>query len=77
MYTYAQATSYNQINPTPSPKDILAIHLWVPNVTHLTFYIILYDTITSKHSPLEIVRAGDHCDLKISKQMLPLLFMFG
>lgn len=26
---------------------------------------------------LEIVRAGDHCDLKISKQMLPLLFIFG
>jgi len=28
-------------------------------------------------STLEMVSAGDHCDLNISKQMLPLLFMFG
>lgn len=28
-------------------------------------------------SPLEIVNAGDHCDLRISKQMLPLLLIFG
>jgi len=26
---------------------------------------------------LEMVRAGDHCDLKMSKQMLPLLLMLG
>jgi len=29
------------------------------------------------NSPLEIVNAGDHCDLRISKQMLPLLLIFG
>ena len=28
-------------------------------------------------STLEIVRAGDHCDLNMSKHMLPLLFIFG
>lgn len=27
--------------------------------------------------PLDMVRAGDHCDLKMSKQMLPLLLMLG
>ena len=27
--------------------------------------------------PLEIVKAGDHCDLRISRQMLPLLLIFG
>lgn len=26
---------------------------------------------------LEIVKAGDHCDLRISRQILPLLFIFG
>jgi hypothetical protein len=26
---------------------------------------------------LEIVKAGDHCERKISKQMLPLLLIFG
>ena len=26
---------------------------------------------------LDTVRAGDHCDLRISKQILPLEFMFG
>lgn len=30
-----------------------------------------------KGLPLEIVNAGDHCDLRISKQMLPLLLIFG
>lgn len=29
------------------------------------------------NNTFEIVRAGDHCDLKMSKQMLPLLFMLG
>lgn len=33
--------------------------------------------IKSVTLPLETVRAGDHCDLKISRQILPLLFMFG
>lgn len=33
--------------------------------------------IKSVSLPLETVRAGDHCDLKISRQILPLLFMFG
>lgn len=28
-------------------------------------------------SPLEMVNAGDHCDRKISRQMLPLLLIFG
>jgi len=27
--------------------------------------------------PFDTVRAGDHCDLRISRQILPLLFMFG
>ena len=27
--------------------------------------------------PLDIVKAGDHCDLNISKHILPLLLMFG
>lgn len=27
--------------------------------------------------PLDTVKAGDHCDLRISRQILPLLFMFG
>ena len=27
--------------------------------------------------PFEIVNAGDHCDLKISKQMRPFPFIFG
>ena len=27
--------------------------------------------------PLEMVRAGDHCDLRMSRQMLPLLLIFG
>lgn len=27
--------------------------------------------------PLEMVRAGDHCDRRISRQMLPLLLIFG
>lgn len=27
--------------------------------------------------PFETVSAGDHCDLRMSRQMLPLLFMFG
>uniref|UniRef100_A0A0E9XAZ7 Uncharacterized protein n=1 Tax=Anguilla anguilla TaxID=7936 RepID=A0A0E9XAZ7_ANGAN len=26
---------------------------------------------------LEMVSAGDHCDLRMSRQMLPLLLMFG
>lgn len=29
------------------------------------------------NSTLEIVNAGDHCDLNISRQMLPLLLIFG
>lgn len=33
--------------------------------------------IKSVSLPLETVRAGDHCDLKISRQILPLLFIFG
>lgn len=28
-------------------------------------------------SPLEMVKAGDHCDLRMSRQMLPLLLMLG
>lgn len=31
----------------------------------------------SQKLPLEIVKAGDHCDLRISRQMLPLLLIFG
>lgn len=27
--------------------------------------------------PFDIVKAGDHCDRNISRQMLPLLFMLG
>ena len=27
--------------------------------------------------PLEMVRAGDHCDRRMSRQMLPLLLIFG
>jgi hypothetical protein len=27
--------------------------------------------------PLEMVRAGDHCDLSMSKQMDPFELMFG
>lgn len=27
--------------------------------------------------PLDTVRAGDHCDRRMSKQILPLLFIFG
>ena len=30
-----------------------------------------------KYKPFDIVNAGDHCDLNISKQILPLLFIFG
>jgi len=29
------------------------------------------------HKPLLIVSAGDHCDRSISRQILPLLLMFG
>jgi len=29
------------------------------------------------NNTLEIVSAGDHCDLRMSKQMLPFEFMFG
>lgn len=29
------------------------------------------------NNTFDIVSAGDHCDRKISKQMLPLLLMFG
>ena len=28
-------------------------------------------------STLEIDKAGDHCDLRLSRQMLPLLLIFG
>ena len=27
--------------------------------------------------PLDTVTAGDHCDLRMSRQMLPLLFILG
>jgi len=29
------------------------------------------------NNTFEIVSAGDHCDLRMSKQMLPFEFMFG
>jgi hypothetical protein len=35
------------------------------------------DYSTKSILPLEIVKAGDHCDLRISRQMLPLLLIFG
>jgi len=31
----------------------------------------------TERSSFEMVRAGDHCDFKTSRQMLPLLLMFG
>lgn len=32
---------------------------------------------TKLNIPLDIVNAGDHCDLSISRQIEPLLFIFG
>jgi hypothetical protein len=37
----------------------------------------LRETVKLPGLPFEIVSAGDHCDLKISKQMLPFELMFG
>lgn len=39
-----------------------------------------FGSVSNEHidkRTLEIVRAGLHCDRKISRQILPLLFMFG
>ena len=33
--------------------------------------------VYGSHSPFEIVRAGDHWSLRISRQMEPLALMFG
>ena len=33
--------------------------------------------LAPERSSFEMVRAGDHCDFKTSRQMLPLLLMFG
>ena len=41
------------------------------------FLNIFWYIIIKKKLPLEIVNAGDHCDLNISKHILPLLFIFG
>lgn len=43
---------------------------------HVTVSIAVYDTI-NESVPLEIVKAGDHWSLKMSKQILPLAFMLG
>lgn len=45
-----------------------------------TQYNELFCTVQAKcrcQLPFDTVSAGDHCDLKMSRQMLPLLFMFG
>lgn len=44
-----------------------------------TTFLQLKIMYTNMHQilPFDIVRAGDHCDRRISKQILPLLFMFG
>jgi len=39
-----------------------------------------FGSVSSEHMDkrtLLMVSAGDHCDLRISRQMLPLLLMFG
>ena len=36
-----------------------------------------YSPLCEPHSPFDIVKAGDHCERKISKQILPLLFILG
>ena len=40
------------------------------------WYWLFFNT-SEKILPLEIVSAGDHCDRSMSRQMLPLLLMFG
>ena len=37
----------------------------------------LYYKNKRRKVPLEMVNAGDHCPLNISKQILPLAFIFG
>ena len=45
--------------------------------TPLTEHKKLVTKIIQLFIPLDIVKAGDHCDLRMSKQILPLVFMFG
>jgi hypothetical protein len=42
-----------------------------PNLDNMSYGIRI------EYLPFDIVNAGDHCDLKISKQILPLLLIFG
>ena len=46
-------------------------------VTQMFYPTILLIKRKKKLLPLEIVRAGLHWDLRISRQILPLLLMFG
>ena len=39
--------------------------------------VVLIDSKETKAQTLDMVRAGLHCSLRISRQMLPLLLMFG
>ena len=46
----------------------------------VTIELYMYTGIKKRDKsnwPFEIVNAGDHCDRKISKQILPLLFILG
>ena len=67
-----------------------SFHSATTNITTNIFDIILplmliltekglgcISTLPKKFLPLEIVSAGDHCDRSMSRQMLPLLLMFG
>lgn len=54
-------------SPNPYAHDKPSRHL-----CHSPPLYFIWDSL-----PLEMVRAGDHCDRRMSRQMLPLLLIFG
>ena len=60
------------------PKPMLAefgLHDRLENCVYDNFELSGRDFCSSV--PFDMVSAGDHCDLRMSKQMLPLELMFG
>ena len=51
-------------------EGLINYNYWCILCLKLTIFVL-------EDIPFEIVRAGDHCERNMSRQMLPLLFIFG
>lgn len=63
-----------------SSKDYIKILNFINNLNFVMYccYCFLRPLLFKNfYKPFDMVSAGDHCDLKISKQILPLLLIFG